>query len=350
MATTTVPFIRPLSLAELLDQAIALYRRNFLTFIGIIAIPYIPLGILQGLSSYLSTSSLVNVESTPDTVFTDPNYLLGMSGLFILGLIQFILVQGVATAALTRAIADNYTGRPVNILDAYRSVGPSWWRLVGALIASMLIVIATLIWTLIPCVGWFTGFGILFFIGAIVNPFIAPIVVMEKRGWFGAFRRAWDLGRSRFWWLVGFALILGLLSILLIQLPVYLIQWGAGMAFGEQADYQQQLLISNVLQIMVSVISGLLYLPLSLTAMTIVYFDLRVRSEGFDLALQAAGEFNEKVNIVSLAETSPPTQGSFISGMDFGYFILLTVGMIALYALLASTLVGLAALVMAGSY
>ncbi len=37
METQSLPSLRPLRLGELLDQAIRLYRRNFLTFIGIIA-------------------------------------------------------------------------------------------------------------------------------------------------------------------------------------------------------------------------------------------------------------------------------------------------------------------------
>jgi hypothetical protein len=38
-----LPHLRAMSLPELLDQAIRLYRQNFVKFVGIIAIPYIPL-------------------------------------------------------------------------------------------------------------------------------------------------------------------------------------------------------------------------------------------------------------------------------------------------------------------
>jgi len=50
---------------------------------------------------------------------------------------------------------------------------------------------------------------------------------------------------------------------------------------------EQYTLLSTVIQTLVTMIFSLLYLPLQLTAMTVVYFDLRVRSEGLDLALQS---------------------------------------------------------------
>ena len=46
METSAVPVLRPLRLGELLDQAVRIYRRNFLTFIGIIALVYIPYSVL----------------------------------------------------------------------------------------------------------------------------------------------------------------------------------------------------------------------------------------------------------------------------------------------------------------
>ena len=51
--------LRPLRLGELLDRAIRLYRGNFLTFIGIIAVVYVPLMVLQTAASALLSSSML---------------------------------------------------------------------------------------------------------------------------------------------------------------------------------------------------------------------------------------------------------------------------------------------------
>lgn len=42
MSATDLSYLRPLSLGQLFDQAIRLYRRNFWKFVGIIAVVQIP--------------------------------------------------------------------------------------------------------------------------------------------------------------------------------------------------------------------------------------------------------------------------------------------------------------------
>src|SRR5512134_1797499 len=106
MENQSLPALRPLRLGELLDQAIRLYRRNFLTFIGIIALIYVPLMILQTASSALLTSSFDDLATStnPQDIFTNYAYLGGMLSTLVVSFFQYILVQGIATGALTRAV------------------------------------------------------------------------------------------------------------------------------------------------------------------------------------------------------------------------------------------------------
>jgi len=336
MNTIATPFIRPLSLGELLDQAFRLYRKNFLTLVGIIAIPYIPLGLLQALAGYVMTSSLSDSlgVTDPSSLLVNSNYWLGVLGTYGVLFVQFILVNGVATAALTRAVADTYVVKPVDIAGAYKQLGNSWLRLIGAMLVTGLIIVAAVVWFIIPCVGWFTGLGILYFLSAVVSRLIVPIVVLEKRGGFDAFRRAWDMGRIRFWWMLGFTFVLGLLGQLIVTVPVYLIMFGVQFVLGSQLDPIQTSTYQTVLTSLTTVFTGILYLPLVLTAMTVVYFDLRVRSEGLDLALQAASQTDPEANIVSLAETTPAAPlANFITNTDVAYFVLLSFIFGLVYAL-----------------
>ena len=347
-----IPFIRPLTLGELLDQAIRLYRRNFAAFIGIIAIPYIPLTLLQTALSYFSTSSAASVLQNPGAAsnpFTLPSgSWLGLLGMIGVGFLHFILVNGIATAAFTRAVADNYTGQPVDILGSYRKLGSSWARLVGAVLLLMLVTFLCVIWLIVPCLGWFTAPGLLFFLGLVVGPLVAPVVVLERHGIAASLRRAWDLGRSRFWWLVGFALILFLLGQLIVTGPVYIINAILRALLLDAANVQDRLIWSTVIQTLVQMIGGLLYLPLQLAAMTLVYFDLRVRSEGLDLALQAAADSGAETNIVALAETSPASTSDILTGADAGNFVLISLGAVALYFLAIFLLFGLSMLMFGG--
>ena len=72
-------------------------------------------------------------------------------------------------------------------------------------------------------IGWLTGPGVLFFVGLVVSPLVAPVVALEKLGVMDSIRRAWDLARSRFWWLIGYAFVLTLLGQLIVTGPVYLV-------------------------------------------------------------------------------------------------------------------------------
>jgi hypothetical protein len=75
--------LRPLRLGELLDRAIRLYRANFLTFIGIIAVVYVPLMVLQTAASTLLSSSMLSDFSTPEEIFSNTAYWAGMGGTLI---------------------------------------------------------------------------------------------------------------------------------------------------------------------------------------------------------------------------------------------------------------------------
>lgn len=337
MTTSSIPFFRPMTLGEILDQAIRLYRRNFIRFIGIIALPYIPLTLLQTGLTYLSTNSLVDFRPNPSSSpFLFPGaYWAGLIGLILVGFLDFILVRGVAAAALTRAVADSYTGQEVDIVGSYGKIGSTWKTLLGALLLFGLITLAVFIGAvLIPCVGWFFGLGIFIFLSLVAGPLIAPIVVLERQGVNTSLRRAWDLARSRFWWLLGFALILSLFAQLLITGPTYIINMILQFVFASQGNLQAAIVWRTVIQVLVQMLGGLLYFPLQLCAMTVVYFDLRVRAEGLDLALQAAANAGAQTNIVALTETSPQPAPALMTGAEAGQFILVSLAALAVYAIL----------------
>ena len=58
MTVGTASPLKPRGIGELLDQAIRIYRRNFLTFVGIVAIVQIPLTLLGLLSGILTFSGI----------------------------------------------------------------------------------------------------------------------------------------------------------------------------------------------------------------------------------------------------------------------------------------------------
>jgi hypothetical protein len=86
---------------------------------------------------------------------------------------------------------------------------------------------------------------------------------------------------------------------------------------------------STLIQQVIGLLLNLIYLPLQLTCVTLLYFDVRVRTEGFDLAVLA---LSEEADAESLTTTAPPLDKSAIpSWEELGYFALITIAIIALY-------------------
>jgi hypothetical protein len=336
MADTVYSINRPMGLAGLLDRAISLYRQNFIKFIGIIAIPFVPLVLIQtGLALFSTTSMFEQMDTyansaNPFDLFT-PSVVGAYIGAILFALLQFVFVSGLATAALTRAVANNYVGRPVEILHSYKSLNNSWVRLLLALLVITILVILLMIWAIVPCIGTFTGPGLLVFITFIVSAILVPVIVLERKGVFESLRRAWDLSRSRFWWLVGVALVVTLLGQLIVSGPVYLITFlMQSLASFLPGGFNEQFIISTIVQNLTVIFTNLLYLPLQLTIMTVIYFDLRARSEGLDLALQAA-TIGGGEEVIELPEIAVPNKMPFFTGLDLGRFALLSLAIITIF-------------------
>lgn len=336
--TTAAATLRPLGLGELLDQSIRLYRRNFIKFIGIMALIQVPVGIVQLIYTLLSLGNYVSTMNDP-AALQDPPAVIGsafgfLGATLLSAAISLIFISGIATAALTRAVADTYLGKDTGILEAYQRIGNSWLRLVGALLLAFLISIGLILWAMVPCIGWVSGLGMLIFFGTVVFPLIAPIIVLERHGATLAIRRAWELARRRFWWILGFAFILYLFSQLIITGPSMLITLVVGSLSPASSSYTigGQNLLSTIIQSALSLVLGLLYLPLSQTAITLLYIDLRVRTEGFDLAILAREASGSDAKVEDL--TVNPTPGintPLITGTEFGNFVALSLGGAILY-------------------
>jgi hypothetical protein len=344
MTAAALPQLRARGVGELLDQAIRLYRKNFLKFVGIIAVIQIPITLFQLLLSVLAYSGfLINEfgnlgqeDSALPPELLGVTSLLGFGGSFVIGLVGVILVQGVATAALTRAIAGSYVGETVDIIEAYRKIGSVWLSLILTLLLVLVLAVGVMIWAVVPCVGWITGLGMFAFLWMVILPLLVPVVIVEGQVSFEAIRRAWELARRRFWWVLGFRFVLFLFSKLVIQGPVTLMSTLFYFVLGVQLQASGWVIIlQTVFQSVMELALTLLYLPLQLTAVALLYFDLRIRTEGFDLALLAQGGTGELSQFSELAVGVPrPEPGSWVTMTEMGYFALMEVGVMGLYFIL----------------
>ncbi len=333
MAAETTSELRPMRLVELLDAAFRLYRRNFWTFVGIIALVQIP---VSSLSLAPSMLMLQGIDST-DMSQLSIEYFLGLGLTFVLAFVQFILISGVATLALTRAILAAYLGEKIGVLESFQKTWPLLGRFLGVLVLIGLMTVGLYIWTLIPCVGWLSGPGILLTVAMAITPLAAPIVILENHDATATISRVWDLVRRRFWWLIGLMSILSLFNLVFVG-PAALFSVFSTSAsesifgFTSTAD---RTLISTIVQTLVGVFASILYLPLQFAVIVLAYFDIRARTEGIDLFFNAAQSEGQPVGMAQIAEM-PMVRYSTqtITGSEIGYFIILTLVVILLYAVL----------------
>lgn len=349
--TTAVPNLQPLSIGQILDRGIRLYRKHFLTFIGIIAISQIPTTVLNIVAGFIFPAAEFNPTGSPIEIFSTSftqSIGIGSTGaiLFIAAISMLLSVLG--AIALTNAVTQSYLARPLSIIEAYRKTGSALLSAIGAYILAGLLVIAIGIWWFVPIIGWLTGFGILLFFSMVIIPFIVPAIVVEKQSARQVIPRAWDLSRRRFWWLVGFMLLLGIFGQIIVTIPAFLFAGLAQAFIAGSADAATLRIVQQIIGLLLS----LIYVPLQLTCVILLYFDVRVRTEGLDLALEtidpAADDISQEVQ--TALENPPPQKiGTWPTWREFGYFTLFSIGAGFLCGALYAVFIAIALVIFSGS-
>jgi hypothetical protein len=254
-----VTILRPLSISELLDRTFHLYRNHFLVFLGITAIPQIVVLVLQ-----LAGSALMFESPILGALFTG----------LIAGLASFIAVE-VSQAATVLAVSEIHLDRPANIGSAFSGAKESLGRVIGISIG----------------VGLAVGVGFLLLVVpgvylALIWSLAIPVTVLEGGGFGESTSRSkvltkGSLGRI----FVIFFLVVSLTIVvsLIIELPL-----GMLAALLGQHYLGGMTALVHAMQAVGNFLSTCLVGPLATIAITLIYYDERVRKEGFDLQLMMA--------------------------------------------------------------
>jgi len=319
---TARPRVRQLGLGELLDETFRIYRGSFITFVAIAALVYVPYALLNLLLALplnrqlQSLSTMTTSTGTPD----DLGFLFDMLGGLVfwslgavaLGLLYTIVFQPLLQGALTRSVAQLYLGRPMEVGDSFGTALRRAWPLIGSRLltavlgASLLIVGMVVYFGAIfafigmmaqsdggqPAIGGLIAVGLLSFAiivaGGILFLFVwtrllftPQAAVVEQHGAWSSVQRSWELTRGFFWRTLGFLLVIGLLAWLVTIIPSAVFTIPAAILLPENLTLQS--MISTVAGTVVTVIVT----PFSAIAWTLMYYDLRVRKEAFDLEQRA---------------------------------------------------------------
>jgi len=273
--------LRPLEYGDLFDELFDIYKHNFALLVGIAGIAYIPLNTIM--MRWLFGSGLMKLPGIkPETTNHVPDAVLiqrlifffgGLAVVGVLGLLMYALVQ----AAMTWAISRRYLGEPATIIGSFRAVGKK------ALTLSLMILLALLIFYigLILCILPGLVIGVLF---VFWFAFVVQVYVLEGMSMRNALARSRALAAGN--WLRIFVVYL-LVAIIanvvqrVIMLPFQLVIPGVGNPYlGASSS-------AATAYGVVTGVAGALTAPLSVLAFTLLYYDIRVRREGFDIEMLA---------------------------------------------------------------
>jgi hypothetical protein len=315
----------PLGAGDLIDRAVRLYRRHFMTLIRIAAPPVI----ISAVGSVLMTIG----SRTPQALITGGDVLMMVFGflLWAVGtLLNVIVMGGAARNLITHLLwQESFSAR-----TTYRNVRARFWGLLGAsIIIAFWIVIAFLVtvlaWGLmiqILAVGGLAAGGrsmawlasivflilvlsvtfvalLLFFLIVKFIAYVPQVMMIEGRGVFDSVGRSFGLARGNlrrlmamflFYWFATWSALMILMIPLLwygylqgVSIsPTMAVTWPMWYAVGYSVITQA---------------SAILLAPVWMLGLSLMYVDERVRQEGYDVELIAARQLGGVPNVYGAA-------------------------------------------------
>ena len=262
--TSYAPQLRPLSVGEILDAGFRLLRYRFGTLILCVLVPVVPLTIV---ATILQASTDENAFDLNTTTTSD-------SGASVVGALLGALLQGAAVglaiAACIKVISAAYLGDRAEVGDSLRYGFSRILALIGAYILIILILIPCFIALIIPGIYMAVKLSVAF-----------TAVVVERAGPGQSISRSFNLTRGNWWRVFGVVVV------------VFLIEAVINFAIGSVLvpavlTDASELTVAVLITILNIIIYAITY-PLWASVLTVLYYDLRVRNEGFDLQLLAQG-------------------------------------------------------------
>lgn len=258
---------------DILDETIELYKSNFGLFVGASALLYLPLYLLAALT-----------PRSPETIEWPQT-------------VVFLLATPLVSGALAWAASERFLNQAITPAAAYRPVLARfmaffltqvlvWLVFVLPYLAAAALAIVTA-WT-----GSAAATGAVLLAGILpamvasaiilVRTALTPQVqVLEDLHFLPALRRSRDLVAGYGWKVFAVLTVIGLLVLIL---NVALVAVPQGIAFtiaglrGSEVPWTVRALLTLLSGLVTTVVA-----PLQLIALTLVYYDLRIRKEAFDL-------------------------------------------------------------------
>jgi len=246
----------PRDLGGIFNETYRIYVRNFWRLMAIVAIVEVIVYILTWV--WILPVAMTAVWAGP-FIWTESlaPFIVAVVIIVVVSVVVAILAYALMGGALIHAISEQSLGRTISIGRAYRF---ALRRLVTMILVQILVLLACSI-MIMTIVG--IPFAIYFGISWI---FIVQVALLEGVGPTAALSRSSDLVKGNWWRVLG--------STLVVVITVG--------AIGSILS-----LILGLIPIIGEIIASILITPIAIIAATLLYYDLRVRKEGYSLEVMA---------------------------------------------------------------
>ena len=254
--------LRPMSLGELLDRSFFLYRKHFALFVGIIALPNLVLLAFQLIG--------VAVNRGTTRAFT----ATGLVWLFAT-LVLYLGASAASQGATVVAVSKVHLGTDTSVSEAFAGIKGRILYLALIMIGVGIGVSIGLVLLIVP--------GIIL---ALMWALTIPVAVLEDKGLRDATARSAELtkgNRGRIFMVYFLFIVLMYIVILLWEVPIF-----AAIGIFARSGQRPPTVLPVWTQVALPVctfLSQCLVGPLLTIALSLVYYDQRVRKEAFDLQL-----------------------------------------------------------------
>jgi len=294
VAAAEAPQLRPLGVGDIVDRVFAVYRARPLPFLAIATVPYLLLVLVITGLALAFASSFIGLATITDQAASgtvpDPALVLSAIG----SLVVFGIVVGVAavvilsaqSAALVAAMGKGYLGKPIAISEAFRD----GLRAAPTLIAAGLLVFIALIvlWVVLILIAALSNQALIFVVASLAavvgtvyvvsSTLVVPVVAtIERVGPIQAIRRSWSLSTGNRWRIIGLQLLLIILNVVI----------GALLSSVFVSALISDPTARTIAQQIANLVANVAWAPVQWGTFAILYYDLRVRREAFDLQLAA---------------------------------------------------------------
>jgi hypothetical protein len=257
---------------DILDGAVAILKARPRLVLGVIAVLVVPYNVIV---AYLQRDLLGGAGL--EEIFSNPS--LGVvaadsesnGNAALVSLVLGPMVLSLAGVAIGHLVASWYAGADPSTGDVLRRLGR---RSGVAVVAFVIVHVAEL-----------AGFVLLFLPGLAVMALSvgsSPLIGAEDAGPFTSVARAWRLAGRRFFPVLGLTLLTGLVVSVIGQVLIFL-PTTIALAVGDDLGW--------LLLAVGGSLAGIVTTALQAGTASLIYLDLRVRTEGLDIELAAVDRF-----------------------------------------------------------